>query len=99
MTNLVYRHNRVTRLTHWIDALALMILFMSGLMIFNAHPHLYWGQHLGHRKRLSFRSARPMKTAICAVTFSSTANSSTQRDCLASSKARSDLPRAPFQVG
>ncbi|MBM4261748.1 MAG: hypothetical protein FJ145_09985 [Deltaproteobacteria bacterium] len=40
---LVYRHNRITRLTHWIDAIALMILFMSGLMIFNAHPHLYWG--------------------------------------------------------
>jgi Ni/Fe-hydrogenase b-type cytochrome subunit len=43
MANLVYRHNRITRLTHWIDAVALMILFMSGLMIFNAHPHLYWG--------------------------------------------------------
>ncbi len=44
MANLeVYRHNRVTRFTHWINAVALMILFMSGLMIFNAHPHLYWG--------------------------------------------------------
>lgn len=40
---LVYRHNRVTRLTHWLSALALMILFMSGLQIFNAHPRLYWG--------------------------------------------------------
>src|SRR5678815_5996612 len=40
---LVYRHNRITRLTHWISALALIILFMSGLQIFNAHPHLYWG--------------------------------------------------------
>lgn len=40
---IVYRHNRITRLTHWIDAVALMILFMSGLMIFNAHPNLYWG--------------------------------------------------------
>jgi Ni/Fe-hydrogenase b-type cytochrome subunit len=38
-----YRHNRVTRVTHWGNALALMILFMSGLQIFNAHPHLYWG--------------------------------------------------------
>ncbi len=44
MANLeVYRHNRVTRFAHWINAVALMILFMSGLMIFNAHPHLYWG--------------------------------------------------------
>ena len=40
---LVYRHNRVTRLTHWIDAVALTVLFMSGLQIFNAFPHLHWG--------------------------------------------------------
>ena len=43
MDKLVYRHNRITRATHWINALALMILVMSGLQIFNAHPHLYWG--------------------------------------------------------
>jgi Ni/Fe-hydrogenase b-type cytochrome subunit len=40
---LVYRHNRITRLTHWINAIALTILFMSGLQIFNAFPHLHWG--------------------------------------------------------
>ena len=40
---MVYRHNPITRLTHWISALALMILFMSGLQVFNAHPYLYWG--------------------------------------------------------
>lgn len=40
---LVYRHNRITRFTHWSNALALMILLMSGLMIFNAHQQLYWG--------------------------------------------------------
>lgn len=40
---LVYRHNRVTRLTHWLNTVGLLILFMSGLQIFNAHPHLYWG--------------------------------------------------------
>jgi Ni/Fe-hydrogenase b-type cytochrome subunit len=43
MTTLVYRHNLVTRLTHWVDAIALMILFMSGLAIFCAHSILYWG--------------------------------------------------------
>ena len=43
MEPLVYRHNRITRLTHWINAIALMILFMSGLQIFNAFPHLHWG--------------------------------------------------------
>lgn len=41
--SLVYRHNRITRVAHWINALALAILFMSGLMIFNAYPHLHWG--------------------------------------------------------
>lgn len=43
MAEIVYRHNRVTRLTHWINTLALAVLFMSGLQIFNAYPHLHWG--------------------------------------------------------
>ncbi|HXV84890.1 MAG TPA: cytochrome b/b6 domain-containing protein, partial [Candidatus Binatia bacterium] len=43
MEKLVYRHNRITRTTHWVNALALLILLMSGFQIFNAHPHLYWG--------------------------------------------------------
>lgn len=43
MESFVYRHNHVTRLTHWINAIALAILFMSGLQIFNAFPHLHWG--------------------------------------------------------
>ncbi|MFL5295575.1 MAG: cytochrome b/b6 domain-containing protein [Phenylobacterium sp.] len=41
---LVYRHAGVTRLTHWINVLAVTFLLMSGLEIFNAHPALYWGQ-------------------------------------------------------
>jgi thiosulfate reductase cytochrome b subunit len=32
------------RLWHWINVVALTLLFGSGLQIFNAHPHLYWGQ-------------------------------------------------------
>ena len=43
VNSLSYRHNRVTRVTHWINAIALVILFMSGLQIFNAFPHLHWG--------------------------------------------------------
>jgi Ni/Fe-hydrogenase b-type cytochrome subunit len=43
MEELVYRHNPITRATHWVNALALVILVMSGFQIFNAHPHLYWG--------------------------------------------------------
>lgn len=41
---LVYRHKGVTRLTHWINVLAVSLLLMSGLQIFNAHPALYWGE-------------------------------------------------------
>lgn len=41
----VHRHGLVTRLWHWLNALCLLILFKSGLGIFNAHPRLYWGQY------------------------------------------------------
>lgn len=40
----VRRHRLSTRIWHWVNALALLILLMSGLMIFNAHPRLYWGE-------------------------------------------------------
>jgi thiosulfate reductase cytochrome b subunit len=40
---LVRRHAVVTRVTHWLNALVLLVLLMSGLQIFNAHPALYWG--------------------------------------------------------
>ena len=29
---------------HWINVLAFILLLMSGLQIFNAHPALYWGK-------------------------------------------------------
>jgi Ni/Fe-hydrogenase b-type cytochrome subunit len=44
-TRLIYRHKLATRLWHWVNALAIIVLLMSGLMIFNAHPRLYWGQY------------------------------------------------------
>jgi thiosulfate reductase cytochrome b subunit len=40
----IYRHTRVVRLTHWINLACLVLLLMSGLQILNAHPRLYWGQ-------------------------------------------------------
>ncbi len=40
----IYRHTFLVRLTHWVNALAIFIMIGSGLNIFNAHPHLYWGQ-------------------------------------------------------
>ena len=39
----VKRHRLSTRIWHWLNAVVATILLMSGLMIFNAHPHLYWG--------------------------------------------------------
>ena len=39
----IRRHSRTVRLTHWVNALVLVLLLMSGLQIFNAHPTLYWG--------------------------------------------------------
>ena len=38
------RHTLATRLWHWLNAVALFVLFFSGLNISNAHPRLYWGQ-------------------------------------------------------
>ena len=37
----IYRHRVATRLWHWINAITIFIMIGSGLMIFNAHPHLY----------------------------------------------------------
>lgn len=44
---LVYRQSRWTRLTHWIWAVALFFMLLSGLQIFNARPQLYIGQESG----------------------------------------------------
>ena len=38
------RHALGTRLWHWVNALSLIVLFMSGLNISNAHRYLYWGE-------------------------------------------------------
>src|SRR5690606_30010924 len=38
------RHALGTRIWHWINALSVIVLFMSGLNISNAHPRLYWGE-------------------------------------------------------
>lgn len=40
---LVRRHRLSTRIWHWVNAVTLLVMLMSGLMIFNAHPRLYWG--------------------------------------------------------
>jgi thiosulfate reductase cytochrome b subunit len=37
------RHALAVRIMHWINVVALSLMFMSGLQIFNSHPALYWG--------------------------------------------------------
>ena len=44
-TRTIHRHALATRLWHWVNAVAVIILIGSGLMILNAHPRLYWGRY------------------------------------------------------
>ena len=55
----VYRHRLPVRISHWLNVPILIILIMSGLQIFNAHPALYWDD-LSDREH-PFLSIRPMK--------------------------------------
>lgn len=41
---IIYRHTFIVRLTHWLNAIVLLVMLGSGLNIFNAHPRLYWGR-------------------------------------------------------
>jgi Ni/Fe-hydrogenase b-type cytochrome subunit len=42
--DLVKRHGIPARIWHWVNAVAIIVMLMSGLTISNAHPHLYWGE-------------------------------------------------------
>ena len=44
---LVYRQRLLTRLTHWVWAICLFFLMLTGLQIFNAHPSLHIGKQAG----------------------------------------------------
>ena len=55
-----YRHSFPVRVAHWINAVSLMILIMSGLQIFNAHPALYWGNRSDRDQALLV--IRPVRT-------------------------------------
>ncbi len=46
-TVLIYRQSIWTRITHWVWAICLFFLLLTGLQIFNAHPVLYVGQESG----------------------------------------------------
>jgi len=57
---IIYRHTVVVRATHWINALCLTLLLMSGLGILNYHPALYWGNY-GYQGVPSFMSVVSMR--------------------------------------
>lgn len=44
---LIYRQSGWTRATHWLWAVSLFFLLLSGFQIFNAHPKLYLGNESG----------------------------------------------------
>lgn len=44
---LVYRQRLPTRITHWVWAVSLFFLMLTGLQIFNAHPSLHIGKEAG----------------------------------------------------
>jgi thiosulfate reductase cytochrome b subunit len=75
----VYRHRLPVRISHWLNVPCLIILIMSGLQIFNAHPALYWGDRSDRDQPVL--SIRPMKaengetkgiTTILGYTFDTT---------------------------
>ena len=37
-------HSATVRITHWITALSVLVLLLSGIAILLAHPRLYWGE-------------------------------------------------------
>ena len=88
---LAFRHRLSTRVWHWLNVLVVFAMLMSGLMIFNAHPRLYWGEYGANPDRrhvwksavaeswVSFASAACVsRPPACSVTGSD-ANGQTQR--------------------
>lgn len=51
-SRVIKRHSALTRICHWINAVAFIALLMSGLQIFNAHPTLNFGQTTDFAKPL-----------------------------------------------
>ncbi len=74
---LVKRHRVSTRLWHWLNVVTLAVMMMSGLMIFNAHPRLYWGQYganadpawfeIGSTENTGFVVAGPLRVETTGV--------------------------------
>ena len=74
----VYRHGVTARTAHWLWALALLVLVMSGLQVFNADPYLDASDKSDpHKRVLGFSAAtvngQPIgMTTIFGLTFNTT---------------------------
>ncbi len=68
---LIYRQRLLTRLTHWVWAVSLFFLLLTGLQIFNAHPALYLGKQSGFEfnNAVLALSARPAGDGLQGVTY------------------------------
>ncbi len=65
----VYRHRLPVRISHWLNVPCLIILVMSGLQIFNAHPALYWGDRSDRdRPLLSIRTVQTESGEVAGIT-------------------------------
>jgi thiosulfate reductase cytochrome b subunit len=60
-TRIDYRHPWPVRIWHWANAAAVAVLLLSGLLIFDIHPRLYWGEdgHEGMPAFVSLSSPNP----------------------------------------
>ena len=65
---LIYRTRIGVRIWHWINALSLLFLFLSGLQIFNAHASLYWGQIANFTRPLLSMHAFQVNGSLRGVT-------------------------------
>jgi thiosulfate reductase cytochrome b subunit len=67
---LYYRHTLPVRVMHWINVVALTILLMSGLNIFDAHSALYWGKssYTGHEPWLAIGARMKPDGSLQGVT-------------------------------
>ena len=76
---IVYRHTLAVRITHWVNVFCLLVLLLSGLQIFNAHPTLYFGEKSEpDRAVLSMGAVQRDDGSYAGVTTIGSANSSTR---------------------
>ena len=67
---LIYRHKLPIRIMHWINVVCFIVLFMSGLNIFNAHPALNIGKssYNGHAPILEMKAVKKATGELVGVT-------------------------------